>query len=420
MRKRLSGLLLLALTLVLICSGSVQADFVKSGGKTMYQAANGSYVTGLQKINGQLYYFNAEGVLQKGKLKDAQGNMYIAASNGVIYTNQIFVYKKKKYYADADGKLATGLKKIGNDTYFFRLNNAKMVTKSKRTIDGATYYFTAAGRAATDTWVKVSGKYYYFESDGRMATNKLIGTRWYVDENGVRKKASEAPASASIASNGSSVNSKTLLDASGKPAVNAWVKKDGKTYYAGSDSMPLTGLQTIGGKQYYFDDDGVMQTDTIAVVNGTSYTIAADGQVTGTVTGSGKGAEIAKYAQQFVGNPYVWGGTSLTNGADCSGFAYAIFQKFQIQLMRVSDDQMKGPSEAYQKLGYKKGFAVKDSDLQPGDLIFYGSTSYSSHTAIYIGGGKVCHAANSRLGIIISDMDYVHSRVKDHAMRYWA
>ena len=198
------------------------------------------------------------------------------------------------------------------------------------------------------------------------------------------------------------------------------MKKDGKTYYAGSDSMPLTGLQTIGGKQYYFDDDGVMQTDTIAVVNGTSYTIAADGQVTGTVTGSGKGAEIAKYAQQFVGNPYVWGGTSLTNGADCSGFAYAIFQKFQIQLMRVSDDQMKGPSEAYQKLGYKKGFAVKDSDLQPGDLIFYGSTSYSSHTAIYIGGGKVCHAANSRLGIIISDMDYVHSRVKDHAMRYWA
>ena len=87
-----------------------------------------------------------------------------------------------------------------------------------------------------------------------MATNKLIGTRWYVDENGVRKKASEAPASASIASNGSSVNSKTLLDASGKPAVNAWVKKDGKTYYAGSDSMPLTGLQTIGGKQYIFDE----------------------------------------------------------------------------------------------------------------------------------------------------------------------
>ena len=88
--------------------------------------------------------------------------------------------------------------------------------------------------------------------------------------------------------------------------------------------------------------------------------------------------------------------------------------------MRVADDQMKGPSEAYQKLGYKKGVVVSDKDLEPGDLVFYGSASYASHVAIYIGDNKVVHAANSRLGIIISDMDYVRSRVKNKSMRYWA
>ena len=88
--------------------------------------------------------------------------------------------------------------------------------------------------------------------------------------------------------------------------------------------------------------------------------------------------------------------------------------------MRVADDQMKGPSEAYQKLGYKKGTVISDKNLLPGDLVFYGTASYASHVAMYIGNNKVVHAANSRLGIIISDMDYVNSRVKNHGMRYWA
>ena len=422
MSKRLSRVLILAVALVLVCSGYTQADFVKSGGKTMYQAANGSYVTGLQKINGQLYFFNSDGVLQTGKLKDAAGNMYIANSQGVIYTNQFFIYKKKRYYAFEDGKLAKGLQTIGEDLYYFRPNNAKMVKKAKKTVNGATYYFTADGKAAKNTWVKISGKYYYFESDGRMARNKFIGTRWYVDQDGVRKKASSVPKTSASTSSG-----KYLYNKSGDIAKNEWVKVDGKTYYAGSDGIAVTGLKTIDSKKYYFDEDGVMQTNTVVEVDGTRYIVAADGHITGTADDDddddsldGQGAAIAKFAQQFVGNPYVWGGTDLKNGADCSGFCYAVYQKFGIQLMRVADDQMKGPSEAYQKLGYKKGIVIKDKDLAPGDLVFYGSSSYASHVAMYIGNNKVVHAANSRLGIIISDMDYVKSRVKNHGMRYWS
>ena len=107
------------------------------------------------------------------------------------------------------------------------------------------------------------------------------------------------------------------------------------------------------------------------------------------------GQQIADYAVQFVGNPYAWGGTSLTNGADCSGFAYAVFQHFDIELKRVSNDQ------------FTNGEHINIDDRQPGDLIFYGySTGYSDHTAIYIGDDKIVHARNSAYGIVISDYNY--------------
>lgn len=135
------------------------------------------------------------------------------------------------------------------------------------------------------------------------------------------------------------------------------------------------------------------------------------------------GEGIAEFAQKYVGLPYVYGGTSLTNGADCSGFCYAVFQKFGIQLMRVADDQMKGPSTAYQKLGYKKGIVIQDKDLMPGDLVFYCASvdlSLATHVAIYIGNGKVVHVAGQKEGTIISDIDYKHGRNRNRNMRYWS
>lgn len=86
------------------------------------------------------------------------------------------------------------------------------------------------------------------------------------------------------------------------------------------------------------------------------------------------GQQIADYAIQFEGNPYRWGGTSLTNGADCSGFALAVMEHFGIELERVSNDQ------------FNNGEVIDVEDRQPGDLMFYGyGSSYSDHTAIYIG-----------------------------------
>lgn len=120
-----------------------------------------------------------------------------------------------------------------------------------------------------------------------------------------------------------------------------------------------------------------------------------------TSSGSASGNEIANYAQKFVGNRYVWGGTSLTKGADCSGFVYTIYQQFGYKIERTSRDQAR-----------TAGRKVDLSDRQPGDLIFYTNSSGTvNHVALYIGNDKIVHAASSKQGIIISQYNYrkVHS-----------
>ncbi len=111
---------------------------------------------------------------------------------------------------------------------------------------------------------------------------------------------------------------------------------------------------------------------------------------------SAKGSEIASYALKFVGNPYVWGGTSLTNGADCSGFVQSIYEDFGYSLPRTSRDQ-----------AASAGRVVSESSMQPGDLIFYAnSRGVVGHVAMYIGNGKIVHAASKRQGIIVSKYNY--------------
>lgn len=110
--------------------------------------------------------------------------------------------------------------------------------------------------------------------------------------------------------------------------------------------------------------------------------------------GSGDGSAIASYALQFVGNPYVYGGSSLTHGTDCSGFTQAVFRKFGISLPRTSGSQS----------GVGKKISV--SSARAGDLIFYAKNGRVNHVAICIGGGRVVHASNPTTGITTSNMNY--------------
>ncbi len=106
-------------------------------------------------------------------------------------------------------------------------------------------------------------------------------------------------------------------------------------------------------------------------------------------------SRVVNYAMQFLGNPYVWGGTSLTKGADCSGFTMSVMKNFGISLPHYSGDQA------------KRGTRIKSSQMRPGDLIFYGNSSGKiNHVAMYIGNGQIIHAASRRSGIKISSWNY--------------
>ncbi|MBC5711291.1 SH3 domain-containing protein [Hungatella hominis] len=105
--------------------------------------------------------------------------------------------------------------------------------------------------------------------------------------------------------------------------------------------------------------------------------------------------QIVNYALQFLGNPYVWGGTSLTKGADCSGFTLSVFGHFGISLPHYSGSQA------------NMGKAVKSSEMRPGDLVFYANSKGTiNHVGIYIGNGQIVNAASRRSGIKISTWNY--------------
>lgn len=104
--------------------------------------------------------------------------------------------------------------------------------------------------------------------------------------------------------------------------------------------------------------------------------------------------DLCQYAKEFIGNPYVWGGTSLTKGTDCSGFVMRVFQKYGVKLPRNSRAQA------------NCGTTIKVSEAKPGDLIFYGKGKTINHVAIYIGNGQVVHASSPKTGIKISNVSY--------------
>ena len=133
---------------------------------------------------------------------------------------------------------------------------------------------------------------------------------------------------------------------------------------------------------YEYDEYGnVIDSD-----NTVDYDSSESSSGSSSSSSSGSGSSVVDYATQFVGNPYVWGGTSLTSGADCSGFVQSVYANFGVSLPRTSYEQQNAGTE------------VSYADAQPGDLICYGG-----HVAIYMGNGQIVHASNSRDGIKVSD-----------------
>lgn len=190
---------------------------------------------------------------------------------------------------------------------------------------------------SSGTWVQSNSKWRYKQPDGTYFKNGwlYIDSNWYyfVDE---------------------------IMQTGWKKVNNAW-------YYLMLSGKMVTGLYNIDGKNYFFREKGEWVENT--------------------------GEAMSLYAQTFVGKlPYVWGGSSLTKGADCSGFTMAIHRTFGISIHKKSLEQV------------KDGVAVSRASLKPGDICVYGYGGNSGHVTMYIGNNKVVQESDPNQGCNISSL----------------
>ncbi len=166
------------------------------------------------------------------------------------------------------------------------------------------------------------------------------------------------------------------------------------TQVAAGEILDIVEIQDDGWIKVYLDDEEVyVSADYVEVKSDLNTAIT----LTELIYGEGVSdirVDLCQYAKQFLGNPYVWGGTSLTKGADCSGFVKSVFANFGVSLPRTSREQA------------NTGSKISASELQPGDLVFYAKGGRVNHVAIYIGGGQVIHASSPKTGIKISSYNY--------------
>lgn len=200
------------------------------------------------------------------------------------------------------------------------------------------------------------------------------------EEEAARRAAEEAAAEAEDYDDEDTASYDVAYDEDGNPIEESDETAD-ESYEAPSYEDE-DGSSAGSSDDYDYDEYGnVIDSDN--TVSSDEYESQSSGSGS---SYSGSGSSVVDYATQFVGNPYVWGGTSLTNGADCSGFVQSVYANFGVSLPRTSYEQQNAGTE------------VSYSDAQPGDLICYGG-----HVAIYMGNGQIVHASNSVDGIKISN-----------------
>ena len=397
-KKKWLTVLLLVLALSAFGSTTAMAEWRTSNGNKMW-TENGRYVTGWKKIGNYWYYFNQSGVLQTGKWVG-------------------------DYYVNSRGIRISGFATIGNNTYYFRKSTGKVVKGKTFSVGSNKYRAASDGKIVKRAWVsgkyyatntgafvkgfaKIGGNLYFFYRDScQKLVSRMVSTKtgsYFFDKNGKALKNMRVKSGGKIYGFGSDW----------KMVKNNFLAIGSKSYYFGSDGVMVTGLKTIGGSQYYFSSGGVMQKSTSVTVGSYAYTIGSDGKVTKKVKLS-TGEAIVSYALQFVGNPYVWGGTSLTNGADCSGFCQSVYKHFGISIPRVADDQMRDSS----------GTTISQKNMLPGDLLFFGSGSYASHVVMYCGNDTIVHAKGAAYGIVKESlsgyMSWGHHSTILGIKRYWA
>ena len=269
-------------------------------------------------------------------------------------------------------------------TYSVSIRSAASTDADKLDVLVGSYSITRTG-VGDNGWSKVD----YNGQTGYIKSDYLTTTKPQVTESNQTSSSSNTSSSKSdieevketvYATAGVNIRDKASADADkiGTLAAGGSITRTGKT---------SSGWSRVD----YNGQTGYIKSDYLTT---TKPTVTSNTTASSTSSSSSLGQQIADFAVQYVGYPYVYGGNSLTNGVDCSGFTQQVYLHFGYSIPRRASIQA------------TVGTSVAISDLQPGDLVFYGDSEGVGHVVIYIGNGKVVHASTPSKGIIISDLYY--------------
>ena len=306
------------------------------------------------------------GIVAQG-LEEAEAK---AVANDEVLTDETVSDETEKSVAELCGYDNLGMSNISEGN----LNIRKKATTDSKIVGKMTKNNACEILGTKDDWTKiksgnvtgyVKSEYLYTGDDAIKVAEKAVITVATVNTTTlrVRKKPSVDSSVVSLVGEGEDLTVEKIVDGWYKVEVD-----DEKGYISGDFVDISQKLPTAS---------------SIKELNESS----SDGS-------SNTGMSLVQYALQFVGNRYVWGGTSLTNGVDCSGFTMQVYAHYGVSL----------PHHAASQPGY--GTRVSSSEAKPGDLFFYSNGGGINHVAIYIGNGQVVHASNPRTGIKISNAFY--------------
>ena len=327
-----------------------------------------------------------------GKLYDKSAATVLETTEDGWYritSGNVNGYVKAEYVVVGDEELArsvgTRLATVTTTTLFVRTEpttEAKVLTMLP---DGDDVVVTDE---STEGWAKVSTA----DGDGYVALDYVTLSTEYIHaeskaeeearlarEEAERQAAARAAEEARKAREAEAARAAAEQEAARKAAEKQEVKKSGAGSSAGSGSGSSAGSGSGSSA-------GSSSGSSTGSGSGSS-TGSGSGSNAGQSTqmASSNGQAVVDYARQFLGNPYVYGGNSLTNGTDCSGFVKGVYAAFGINLPRTSSEQR------------SVGYAVSLSDIQPGDIV-----CYSGHVGIYAGNNTLIHASNEKTGITLT------------------
>lgn len=364
-RKMRLSMAMLTIAASVLTTGNIKAD-EKDTTKETNTATESKYAN---KAVADIYSTTTLNIRKKGSInakivgKMKKGNIATVLKKGSewskVRSGNVTGYVKNQYLV------------FGDEIENFAKQNVKKVAKVQ------TETLRVRKKASTDskivTLVSEDDKLKVKKQNGDWAKVKVDGKTGYVSKDYAKVTYSFGKA-------------KSMKQIQAEQAAKEAQKQAAQTTI-GNESASTSSSNTSNSST----TSGSTKASSVQAAKKASVSVSSSGS-------SATGSRIASYAQQFIGNPYRYGGNSLTNGIDCSGFTQQIMAKFGYSISRTSSSQA------------GDGRTVSTSNLRAGDLVFYGDGGSINHVALYIGGGQVVHASNSapypRGGIKISNVNY--------------